>query len=105
MSQKLSDDVSEIEHLKREIHQEKEWYKQLWRINCANLEEHDTALAEVIGALQEQLHRRPETTSAATGGGAGSATRGVRVVTPETSATSIPSEPRGAAMRPVNVFT
>ena len=75
---KLSDAVNEIEHLKREKRQGKERYKQLWQMNCANLEEHDTALAakdEEIGALQEQLHRRPEIMSAATGGGAGSATR------------------------------
>ena len=52
--------ATEIELLKRELQQEMERYKQLWRMNCANLVEHDATLAakdDEISSLQQQLSR------------------------------------------------
>ena len=58
VTQQLSEAVTEIGHLKRELPQEKERYKQLGRMSCANLVEHDAALAakdDEITSLRRQL--------------------------------------------------
>jgi hypothetical protein len=76
VTQQLSEAVTEIEHMKRELPQEKERYKQLWRMSCANLVEHDAALAakdDEITSLRRQLSRSrgvSHATLASTGGDA-----------------------------------
>ena len=57
VTQQLNEAATEIERLKRELQQEMERYKQLWRMNCANLVEHDATLAAKISSLQQQLSR------------------------------------------------
>ena len=58
VAQELEDTVIEVERLKGEVRQERERYKQLWRMNCADLAEHDALLPakdEEIASLQQQL--------------------------------------------------
>ena len=74
----------EIEKLTKQLQRERERYKQVWRMNCEQLAEHDVIIAEKdaeIVALQEQL-RLAETlphrpTAPSTGADPG---RGVRPV-------------------------
>ena len=87
VTQKLDEAVVEIDCLKREVQQEEEQYKQLWRMNCVNLAEHDAGLAakdEEIASLHQQLRKNRGEPRVDSSSQVGDAIREARVHVPDT---------------------